>query len=389
MSSSATIRRAPRRSMASATAGWSSPRTPDRATAPASVPAVCVATTVAARPGCSSGSSVSGLYVGAARPRRRQTARSTPLTSSRSNGRMRPVPRRLLGRPGQGDREAPPLADDARVVAVALADLEDRDVLPATAEVRRRDLDQAADDRPAKDRVVGESGFVTRIARPPAGVPPATAAVSAVQAKRSAWLDGDERMADGLAQPGAGEGASRTRSRTLQRRVAEGGHRRVRQDVGNRLVAADANDLLGHIGLDRDVASPGRNDRHEQRLRPDVVDRQGHGTRRRPARAGRQAASVAGSDPMPTRSRRVALLADGEVRPEQTVDPGRSERDAGRLRLRSGRCRRGRGRRCRRPTPRPAARHDRRRSGQAASPGPSRTGGWPRIGGRSADRSGG
>ena len=143
-SSSATIRRAPRTSTASATRGWSSPTTPDRATARRPSPAARSAVTRAARPGWSSGSSASGAQDGAAKPEAAADQLDHALRVVEVERACRPVPGRLLGRAGEHEREPPPLADHAGIVAVALADLEDRDVVPPAPEVRGRDLDEAA-----------------------------------------------------------------------------------------------------------------------------------------------------------------------------------------------------------------------------------------------------
>ena len=68
-----------------------------------------------------------------------------PLASSRSNGRAGRFHAARLGRAGQRQPQTPPLMGLAVVGRpVALADLEDRDVLAALALVRRHDLEQAA-----------------------------------------------------------------------------------------------------------------------------------------------------------------------------------------------------------------------------------------------------
>src|SRR4051794_3715637 len=67
----------------------------------------------------------------------------------------RTVPRGFLRGTRQRDRQAPPLANCPGIVAITLADLEDRDVLPAMSQVRRDDLDQAPGDRWTEDGVIG------------------------------------------------------------------------------------------------------------------------------------------------------------------------------------------------------------------------------------------
>src|SRR5689334_3087506 len=63
-------------------------------------------------------------------------------------------------------------------------------------------------------------------------------------------------------------------------------HRRVRQDLGDQLVATDARDLLRDVGLDDQVASPGR-DRRDDDLGPPGIDVERlRGPGERDARAG-------------------------------------------------------------------------------------------------------
>ena len=128
-------------------AGWSSP------TRPTSEPP---ARTCAARPGCRFGSSVSGVYVGVGKPRRSADGLDDALGVVEV---VRPAPDG--SRPGRSAApvsakpEPPPLV--GRWLAgrpVALADLEDGDVVGPVPQVGRDDLEQAADQALAQDRVL-------------------------------------------------------------------------------------------------------------------------------------------------------------------------------------------------------------------------------------------
>ena len=121
-----------------------------------------------------------------------------------------------------------------------------------------------------------------------------------------------------------------------------GRHRRVAAgSSGIELVAADAGDLLGDVGLDDEVAPPGRDDRDE-RLRLARVDLER--LRRRRRRATRVPAG-AGSVAMPTRasSGAAARPSDRPMPSRRSTRAGRNG-DAGRRRARSGSCRRRRSR---------------------------------------------
>ena len=100
-----------------------------------------------------------------------------------------------------------------------------------------------------------------------------------------------------------------------------GRHRGVGQDVGHELVAADAGDLLGDVGLDREIAPPGR-DAREDDLVLAGVDVEGHRTGGDgdacPGRGG------LGRDPDPLQQG--ALLGRAGRRPEEPVDASRAER---------------------------------------------------------------
>src|SRR5207247_4596997 len=65
-----------------------------------------------------------------------------------------PIPAGHLELAGQSEPESPPLPWLVADAAVALADLEDRDIGRAPSAVRRDDLGEAADERLAQDRVV-------------------------------------------------------------------------------------------------------------------------------------------------------------------------------------------------------------------------------------------
>ena len=78
----------------------------------------------------------------------------------------RPVPGRRLGGADEREPEAPPLARHVPGPRVALADLEHRDVLGAVAQVHADDVEQAAEEVAAEQRVVARQrvGDADRIA---------------------------------------------------------------------------------------------------------------------------------------------------------------------------------------------------------------------------------
>ena len=104
-----------------------------------------------------------------------------------------------------------------------------------------------------------DSGLVTRIGRPSAISSPGTTMPS-IGPERSTMRRRHERRCDRLGQPDAGEQIADPVAEA-QRGVPVGRHRRVRRDPGNGVVAADPRDLLGDVGLDHEVASPGRDHR--------------------------------------------------------------------------------------------------------------------------------
>ena len=275
----------------------------------------------------------------------RQTSSITPFASSRSTARARPVPGRLLGRAGEAsDREPPPLARIvAGVVAVALADLEDRDVVAGRGggSSTRPRRGCPTSDRP-EDRMVHRERVRDVIGRPPAGVPPATGGVSATPSA-NALDDARRRRARG-SRPRSGRRRRASRGSRRGPRAAtarNGGIGVSRQDRRDRLVAADAGDLLGDVGLDRDVAAPGRDDRDEERLvaGSSIVER----LRRRP----RPDDPVDSAAP-PARSRcRRGRGARAARRPRAPCRAGGSPAPAGTATRvgpgSSGSCRRGRG----------------------------------------------
>ena len=94
------------------------------------------------------------------------------------------------------------------------------------------------------------------------------------------------------------------------------------------VVAADADDLLGDVRLDREVAAPGRDGRIDDLVTAGLDGERlvAGGDRDARARGGRRRL-----DPDPGQQR--ALLVGREGRPEQAVDPRRPERDVRRRRL--------------------------------------------------------
>ena len=208
------------------------------------------------------------------------------------------------------------------------------------------DLEQAA--RGALWRMTEcwlDSGFVTMIGRPSGSPSPGTRS-SATGANRStiagetrAWVTASVRPAPARTSRGPCRAAAAGRWRYAGMAVCG------RID-GHEVVAANASDLLGDIGLDDEVAAPGRHDRddglcvariHGQRLRLDRDRDRGS----RPARVRSRCRPAPGARAAP-RSRRPGA--------EQSVDPGGPEGDPPRRPVRSGPCRRRRSRRSRRPT---------------------------------------
>ena len=224
--------------------------------------------------------------------------------------------------------------------AVALADLEDRDVVAALAEVGRDDLEQAADQALAQDRVLARQ-------RVGDGDRPAGRALLrlAVERRRrrgpgTARRSAARRGRTSRPRSGRRRRASRGRRRGPRAGRAVGRHRRVRQAGRDELVAADAGDLLGDVGLDREVAPPGRDGRVD-----DLVRRR---ARRRAASCPAATADARpGGRPAPSRCRpgRAARAArrSRSRRPEQPVDARRPERDVRRRRARPGSSRRAPG----------------------------------------------
>ena len=172
-------------------------------------------------------------------------------------GARRSIPGGRLRRAGQREAESPPLVG-RRVArgAVALADLEDRDVVAALAQVGRDDLEQAADQALAQDRVLARQR-VRDDDRAAGGALLGFGRQLAVVVGREP-LDEPGRDQGGghdLGQAGAGEGLADGVAH-LERIVAVGRHGRVRQGGRDEVVAADADDLFRDVGLDRQVAPP-------------------------------------------------------------------------------------------------------------------------------------
>ena len=281
------------------------------------------AATRAARPGWRFGSSAIGVKAGIGAPSRRHSSSTRPLRvvdvvrpgGSVGSGRQ--------GRAGQREPEPPPLVGRAVVRgAVALADLEDRDIVAAVAEVGRDDLEEAPDEALAEHRVLARQR-VGDGDRPARRTLLGLAVGRAVVARREP-LDrgrGDEGERHDLGQAGAGERLAEHRP-DGQRIGSVRRHRRVRERRRDEFVATDPDDLLGDVGLDEEVAPPGRDRRVDdlgvagrdlERLRARRDDDPGPGSGRRRL------------DPDPRQQR--PLLVRPEGRADEPVDPGGPERD--------------------------------------------------------------
>ena len=169
-----------------------------------------------------------------------------------------------------------------------------------------------------------------------------------------AWAH--ERRRHDLGEPGARERVA-DQLPDLERRRAVVRQRGVGRLGRHQLVAADAGDLLRDVGLDRDVAAPGRDERGHRRA---VARRDDE--RIGPERDDdlRTVGGGLGLDADP--GEELALLVGRELGAQQAVDPRGAERDARRGRARRAPCRRDPGRRRRPPTRRAAGPCGRRRS---------------------------
>ena len=213
--------------------------------------------------------------------------------------------------------------------SVALADLEDRDVVGSVPDVRATRSERGCRPAPAAARSDRPTaGCVTVTIRPPSGLPPSTSGipdsqrnVSAIRGETSAWVTTSVRPAPAS--------TSRIASRTSSGGCRYGRHRRVRQD---------ARDLLRSRG-------PGRPPRRGRPRSRCPAARSGR-SRRAPRlrRQGPRAASGrtrrrwiapdgAGSASIPTRARRSRCSFGGNEVPEEAIDACRAERDCARLGL--------------------------------------------------------
>ncbi len=263
IASSATRIRSARRSSAAIVAGWTSP------TRPTSDPP---ARTRAARPG------MQVRIVGRGARRRapgsragRQIGLDDALRVVEVVGGRRSVPGGRDGGAGQRETESPPLVrrPTRRSPRSPCRPRRSRRRRWPCAEVRRDDLEQAADEALAQHRMLARQRVRDRdrpaarallrlaVERPvvvgrerarPSGARPGRSVTTSVRPAP------DERLADGVAG--------------RERVVPVGRHRRVRQDRRDELVAVDPDDLLGDVGLDREVAPPGRHGRLEDRVGP-------------------------------------------------------------------------------------------------------------------------
>ncbi len=294
-----------------------------------------------------------------------------------------PIPGRGLTGAGEGDPQPPPFARLVTGTAVALADLEQGEILATVPHVRRDDVGEAGDEPLAEHRVIGRQRVEDRDRVAAGRRLPGRRLVIAGPGERLEVAGRHEGVADDLHHPCPDERLA-DRLAELQRARPPPRWGRVRQRRGDLLVAVDAGDLLGDVGLDLQVATPGR-DRGDQHLVGRRVDRRGGGSRRRPRPGRRPRPSASRCRPGPgrraARRRRARDPAVGRPAPVGRRPPARAARPA--------RCRPGRRTGCRRPTRRPAGRSDRPRSGRGGSPGPSRSAGSPPSGARSAGRSGG
>ena len=247
----------------------------------------------------------------------------------------RPVPGRLLGRAGEHEREPPPLAGHAGR----------RRRSPCRSRRSRRRRGRAAGSSPTistrlptTDRRSTEWSARQRVRdrdRPAAGRRP-TGDRRRLGGQTNALGLRRARRARG-SRPRSGRPRRASRGSGPGRRAATGAkarHRRVRQGRRDRLVAADAGDLLGHVGLDDDVAAPGRDDRDEHVApgprstasgsAPAATARSGRPARRPPAPsrpdAGEERALLAG------RERARAAGSPGRAGTGRGSDPARPAR---------------------------------------------------------------
>ncbi len=161
---------------------------------------------------------------------------------------------------GPCDAEAPPFRGPRVGLPVALAGLEDRHVDGPAPAIRVDDAEQAREQPLAEHGVLGRErvGHADRASR------------RRRLADREQAVGGDrqaleivrrhQRVGQDLVQPGTGERRADDVP-DLERRRAVPGHRRVRRHGRDRLVAAEARDLLGDVRLDLEVATPARHDR--------------------------------------------------------------------------------------------------------------------------------
>ena len=254
----------------------------------------------------------------------------TPLASSRSYARA--------GRFQAGGSAGPVRASPRRhhscvgrspsTRAVALADLEQGDRVAAVPQVRRHDLEEAADQALAQDRVLARE-------RVRDGDGPPLGALVRLRIEGSVVRCGKafdeprrhEGERHGLGQAGPHECLADGVAQ-LEWVVTVLGHRRVREDRGHLVVAAHADDLLGDVRLHGEVAAPRRHGRLEDGVRTGLhVERPGPGGHRDacPGRCRR------GLDPDAGQERALLLGRDG--RPEEAIDAGRPERHPGRCRF--------------------------------------------------------
>ena len=309
------------------------------------------------------------------RPSRPRRPRRVPGGST-SAARRLPASRKPRRHHSAGGPSAPR--------GVALADLEDGDVGAAVPLVEGEHVEEARDQARAQDRVALRErvAHADRVAGD--GVAPGTPSAAVDRPAQAAGVRlRHQRRRHDLGEAGADERAAH-RVAALERVGPVVRHRRVRRLGRHRVVAADAGDLLGDVGLDE--RGPGATS--------------GRSPRARPRRRARRAASR----PRPRRWARPVGRAPRRCRPAPAGPPARpSSKDVPSSRLmRAGRkatrastgLDRGRvdapgGRSRRRPRRRSARRRGRRRSGRAGPPGPSRSAGSPPSGGRSGRRCGG
>ena len=222
----------------------------------------------------------------------------TPFASARSYGLAGRSGDAAWRRAGQSDAEAPPLV--ARPVGrrpVALADLEDRDVVATVAQVGRHDLEQAAGQALAHDRVLARQR-VGHHDRPPGRSLVWFVVERAVVVPPEALdhLGRDQGGGHDFGQPGPDQGLADLRPER-QRIGAPGRHRGVGGDARDEVVAVDPDDLLGDVRLDDEVATPGGDGRVDDRLVASRVDLERLRARRRPGPASRSRPASSRSRP--------------------------------------------------------------------------------------------